>query len=103
MPDDLTRTALAAGAAQYLGKHDPRDPRVSPLFGSSKRTPPIQVHVGSAEILLDDSLRLAAEEHVEVHVWEGMPHVFPNSIGIFGAARAANDLLAAFVRSKLGT
>ncbi len=97
----LTRAALEAGARQYLGDRDRRDPRASPLYAAQRRTPPVQVHVGTAEILLDDSLRLAAHDRVEVHVWEGMPHVFPSSVGMFEAARAALDLTAAFVRAEI--
>ena len=98
----LTRAALAASARQYLGDHDPRDPRASPLYRLTGGTPPIQVHVGTAEILLDDSLRLGSLEPVEVHTWEGMPHVFPSSIGLFEAAQAAHDLIAGFLRAELG-
>ena len=65
----LTRAGLEAGVRQYLGAHDCRDPRASPLYGPTRETPPIQAHVGTAEILLDDSLRLASNERIQVHVW----------------------------------
>lgn len=97
----MTRAALEASARQYLGDHDPRDPRVSPLYGPTGGTPPIQVHVGTAEILLDDSLRLGSHDRIEVHAWEDMPHVFPSSIGLFEAAQAAHDLIAGFLRAEL--
>jgi acetyl esterase/lipase len=97
----LTRPALEASARQYLGDHDPRDPRASPLYGPTGGTPPIQVHVGTAEILLDDSLRLDSHDRIEVHAWEDMPHVFPSSIGLFEAARSAHDLIAEFLRAEL--
>jgi monoterpene epsilon-lactone hydrolase len=97
----LTRAALDAGARQYLGAHNRLDPHVSPLYGAGQTTPPIQVHVGTAEILLDDSLRLTSNESIQVHVWEDMLHVFPSSIGLFEAARAAHDLIATFLRSQL--
>ena len=97
----LTRAALEAGASQYLGAQDRRDPQVSPLYGVGQKTPPLQVHVGTAEILLDDSLRLDARDGVEVHVWEDMLHVFPSSIALFEAARSAHDLIAAFLRTQL--
>jgi acetyl esterase/lipase len=42
------------------------------LFRRASATPPVQVHVGTAEILLDDALRLESES-IEVHEWEGMP------------------------------
>jgi epsilon-lactone hydrolase len=97
----MTRAALEAGARQYLGDHDRRDPHASPLYGAAGKTPPIQVHVGTAEILLDDSLRLASQDRIEVHAWEDMPHVFPSSVGMFEAARAAQDLIATFLRAEL--
>jgi acetyl esterase/lipase len=96
----LTRAALENGVRQYLGGQDARDPRASPIYRSTGRTP-IQVHVGTAEILLDDALRLSSSDAIEVHVWEGMPHVFPRSIALFEAARAAHDVIAAFLRPNL--
>jgi len=97
----LTRAGLEAGVRQYLGAHDCRDPRASPLYGPTRETPPIQAHVGTAEILLDDSLRLGSHDRIEVHVWEGMPHVFPSNIGLFEAAQSAHELIAAFLRAEL--
>jgi acetyl esterase/lipase len=96
----LSRAALEGAARQYLGPHDPRDPRASPLYGAGG-TPAIQVHVGTAEVLLHDSLRLEAWNHLEVHVWDGMTHVFPSNVGLFEAARSALDLVAAFLRREL--
>jgi monoterpene epsilon-lactone hydrolase len=97
----LTRAGLEAGVRQYLGDVDRRDPRASPLYGSTRGEVRVQVHVGTAEILLDDSLRLGPPERVEVHTWEGMPHVFPSNIGLFEAARAAQDVMAAFLGAAL--
>jgi monoterpene epsilon-lactone hydrolase len=97
----LSRAALDAGATQYLGQGDPKDPRASPLYGRTRGAPSIQVHVGTAEILLDDSLRLATQDRVEVHAWEDMPHVFPSHIGLFEAAGGALGLMAAFLRKEL--
>lgn len=98
----LSRGALEAGARQYLRGHDARDPRASPLFGPVEHVPPLQVHVGTAEILLDDSVRLDALAGAEVHVWEGMPHVFPRNLARFEAARDALDLAGAFLRRSVG-
>ena len=97
----LSRAGLEAGATQYLGRGDRRDPRASPLYGRTRGTPSIQVHVGTAEVLLDDSLRLATEDRVEVHAWEDMPHVFPSNIGLFEASAVALDLIATFLRREL--
>lgn len=97
----LSRAGLDAAARQYLGDHDRRDPRVSPLYGVARGTPTIQVHVGTSEVLLDDSLRLKDLDHIEVNVWEDMPHVFPSSIGMFEAARTALDGIGASIRAQL--
>ena len=97
----LSRAALEAGVQLYLGSQNRWAPSASPLYEQRGQTAPIQVHVGTAEILLDDSLRIGSLERIEVHEWEGMPHVFPSSIDLFEAARAALDLIAAFVRTEL--
>ena len=55
----LTRDALEIAAALYLGDHDRRDPRASPLYGDFTSVPPVLFHVGEDEILLDDSHRVA--------------------------------------------
>ncbi|RCU52868.1 MULTISPECIES: alpha/beta hydrolase [Corallincola] len=66
----------------YLNTHCPCDPLVSPLYGDLSGLPPMMIHVGSEEVLLDDSVRLAekvkaAGGEVNLSIWEGMPHVFP--------------------------
>jgi monoterpene epsilon-lactone hydrolase len=103
----LTPEMLEITAATYLQGHDPRDPHASPLYGSFAGLPPTQIHVGTSEILLDDSLRYmsrAREAGVDVtaHVWEGMPHVFPTSVGTLEAAGEALDLVGDFLRERFG-
>jgi acetyl esterase/lipase len=100
----LSRAILAEGARQYLNNHDPRDGRASPLFAAPSRLPPIQMHVGSAEILLDDARRFAAREPTTMlHVWQGMPHVFLRNLAMLSAARAALDLVAGFLKEGIAS
>jgi monoterpene epsilon-lactone hydrolase len=99
----LTPEMLEITASTYLQGHDPRDPQASPLYGRLVGLPPIQIHVGSSEILLDDSLRFVSRAHQEgvdvtAHVWEGMPHVFPTSVGTLESAGQALDLIGDFLR-----
>jgi acetyl esterase/lipase len=73
---------LEEAAALYAPDADLRDPLLSPVFADYRGLPPLQIHVGSTEILLDDALRItrAAERAgVPVHlkVWASQPHVFP--------------------------
>jgi acetyl esterase/lipase len=99
----LTRAALASAAHQYLGTQDPRVPTASPLYGTLGGLPPIRVDVGEDEILLDDARRYAegvasADGQVQLHIWEGMPHVFPANVGVLQAADVALDHIASFLR-----
>ena len=66
---------------QYLAGADPRTPYASPLYGDHTDLPPTLIQVGSDEVLLDDSVRMAdrlraAGCHVEIEVWPRMPHVW---------------------------
>jgi len=68
-------------ARLYLGKTDPKNPFASPLYADFGGLPPLCIQVGSAEILLDDSTRLAkrareAGVEVQLDIWEDMIHVF---------------------------
>jgi acetyl esterase/lipase len=44
----------------YLAGHDAADPFASPLHANLAGLPPIRVHVGDDEVLLDDSVRLSS-------------------------------------------
>ena len=102
----LSRETLAGAAGLYLGSADARDSRASPLYGDLTRLPPVRIHVGEDEVLLDDSRRyadrfVAAGGVCEVHVWEGMTHVFPSGVGTLDAAGKALDDMGAFLRTVL--
>jgi hypothetical protein len=64
----------------YLGSVDSNDPMASPLQGRLSGLPPIRIHVGDDEVLLDDSRRyveraIAAGADALFDV-TGMPHGF---------------------------
>lgn len=98
----LTKETLLAAAQSYLGTHDPRDPLASPLYAALSDLPPIRVHVGEDEILLDDSIRYGesverAGGAIEVHSWQGMVHVFPSNLAFLRAAKEAIDDIGDFL------
>jgi monoterpene epsilon-lactone hydrolase len=102
------RSMLIEAAAMYLGSGDRRDPSASPLDGDLSLLPPVLIHVGEDEILLDDSLRYAerleeAGGLVTAHVWRGMPHVFCGLVGMLQAAPEALDIAGVFLRKVLAT
>ena len=89
----------------YLAGHAPSDPAVSPLFASLSGLPPVRVHVGDAEVLLDDSLRwveraVAAGVDAKVDVWDGMPHGFLGNIGGLQAADGALAHIGQFLTER---
>lgn len=91
----------------YLGGADPRDPLASPLYADLRGLPPLFIHVGDAEILLDDSRRLAERARasgvdVTLRIWPGMFHVFPIFPSLLPEARKAGDEMAAFILERGG-
>jgi acetyl esterase/lipase len=91
-------------AKLYLRDLDPRHPLVSPIYADLRGLPPMLVHVGNDECLLDDSVRLverAKEAGVETEfkIWDEMWHVFHGFP--IPEARQAIEEIGAFVRARL--
>ena len=91
--------------AAYLDGHDARDPKASPGYGDLAGLPPIRVHVGDDEVLLDDARRyvaraVAAGVDASVDIWEGMPHGFLAGVGRLDAATQALKAIGAFLESR---
>src|SRR5712675_534865 len=102
----FTKSQAAGLVASYLGHADPNDPLASPVYGDLSGLPPIRVHVGDDEVLLDDSRRyveraVAAGVDAELDVWMGMPHGFVTGIGQFEAARQSLDAIGAFLKGVM--
>jgi acetyl esterase/lipase len=104
----VTPAGSHAYAERYLGPDgDQFDPLASPLFADLTGLPPTYVQVGTAECLLDDSLRVArrlrdAGVPTDLDVWPDMVHILPFFAARVPEAAAALDAAAAFVRSRTG-
>jgi len=103
----ITRPGLLANAALYLGRKPADTPLASPLHADLAGLPPMLLQVGTAEILLDDALRLAtraAEANVEVRlsVWPDMPHVWHFFGFMLEEGRRAVAEAGDFLRARLG-
>ncbi|MEW9033463.1 MAG: alpha/beta hydrolase [Planifilum fimeticola] len=91
-------------AKLYLRDLDPRHPLVSPIYADLRGLPPMLVHVGNDECLLDDSVRLVerakkAGVETEFKIWDEMWHVFHGFP--IPEARQAIEEIGAFVRARL--
>ena len=97
--------ALLQGlAAMYLGSEDPKAPLASPVFAELHDLPPLYMNVGDDEILLDDTLRVAARAsetgvNVTLHVEPGGFHVYPFFVPDAPESRFTIRRVGEFIRS----
>jgi epsilon-lactone hydrolase len=104
----FVRSQVESFINAYLNGHDAADPIASPLYGDLVGLPPIRLHVGDDEVLLDDSLRfaeraVAAGVDAAVDVWKGMPHGFIGNPGVLAAAGDALAAIGAFLSTRFVT
>jgi len=98
------REGLAPMANHYTGSNDPKTPLISPLYADLHGLPPLLIHVGDAEILLDDSTRIAerakaAGVDVTLEVWPEMVHVWHVFAKILPEGQQAIDRIGEFIRT----
>jgi len=101
----FTKQQVAELVHSYLGSADANDPLASPLQGRLSGLPPIRIHVGDDEVLLDDSRRyveraVADGVDARLDVWTGMPHGFV-AIGTVKASARALDAIGMFLTERL--
>jgi monoterpene epsilon-lactone hydrolase len=101
-----TPAMLRQFAADYLAGADPRTPLASPLFAALAGLPPLLIQVGTADVLLSDSERLAAAAtaagvDVTLQVGEGLPHVYQITPGTPEAVQAVEQS-GKFLRARAG-
>jgi monoterpene epsilon-lactone hydrolase len=98
----VERGPLLEMAEAYLGGTDPREPLAAPLYADLKGLPPMLIQVGTAEILFDDSTRLAerakkAGVDVTLEPWEDMIHIWQFFASMVPEGRDAVDRIASFI------
>lgn len=91
-------------AAQYRNGADAKNPLISPLHANLRGLPPLLIHVGTAETLLNDSTRLAeaagqADIRVTLDIWPDMIHAFTLFYPQVAAAREALKRVGSFIQS----
>lgn len=102
----FTKFQAAGLVRSYLGVTDAKNPLASPLYADLSGLPPIRIHVGDDEVLLDDSRRyvenaVAAGVDAKLQVWMGMPHGFVTGVREFDAARQSLKAIGGFLTERL--
>ena len=106
---DLDPMIDAAGirdtAATYLNGADARHPLASPNFADLAGLPPMLIHVGTDEVLLDDARDLekrarAARVEAELEVWDGMIHVWHAFYQMLPEGERALDRLGDYISAR---
>jgi len=106
--DPMVKPAgLAMMADWFMAGGDKRDPYASPLYADLAGLPPVLLHVGEVETLLDDSRRMhdrlvAAGVDSSLEIFPEMVHVFHVFCGVVPEADAALEQVAEFLRKHLG-
>lgn len=100
----IVRERLAEAGRLYAGKRDPADPLLSPLFADPSGLPPLLIHAGGDEAMLDDSRRFAERAEaagvaVTFRVFDGMWHVFHTAADRVPEAQRAIDEIGDFVQA----
>ena len=98
----LNASAIAALGKHHIGDRNPKDPLLSPAHASLEGLPPLMVHVGTGEILLDDAraIRRAANKagvSMDYKEWTDMPHVFPLFHHVLPEGRQALQEMTSFI------
>jgi epsilon-lactone hydrolase len=99
----VQREGLVAMGAVYLAGKDPRSPLAAPLYADLKGLPPLLIQVGDAEVLLDDSTRLAdrakaAGVSTKLEVWPEMIHVWQLFASFLPEGQQAVDGIGGFLK-----
>jgi acetyl esterase/lipase len=105
--DTVSLPSLRKLATDYAAGRDLKDALISPLYGDLGGLAPMLIQVGSLEMLLSDSTRLAARAaaaHVDttLRVYPDMVHGFTAHFPRLACARRALAEAGAWVKERLG-
>jgi epsilon-lactone hydrolase len=101
-----TPDGMKEAADWYLAGQDPRHRYASPVHADLQGLPPVLIHVGDAEILLDDSTRFAARARaagveVTLEVWDEMPHCWHTFAGFLPEADRAIERIGTWLQERI--
>lgn len=89
----------------YAGDLQRNNPLISPVFADLKGLPPLLIHAGTNEILLDQATQIMenarnAGVDVKLKIWEGMFHVF-QIVGFLPETQKSLEQISQFISANL--
>ncbi len=89
----------------YLGDADPKHPHASPNFADLTGLPPLLIHVGDHEVLLDDSIALHAKAKgcgvdSTLEIWPEMIHVWHVFHPMLDEGKQGIERIGEYLRGK---
>lgn len=101
----FTKSGMIHMAKLYADETDVSSPLISPLYADLSGLPPVLIHVGTSEMLLSDSRRMAetlkkAGVDCVIKEWEDLFHVF-HTVVYIPEARIATAEIATFIKSHI--
>ncbi|MSP42580.1 MAG: alpha/beta hydrolase [Alphaproteobacteria bacterium] len=103
----IASDGLAGMTGSYLGSASPVHPHASPGLADLTGLPPLLIHVGDAEVLLDDSIRLdlkakACGVDSTLEVWDKMIHVWHAFHLMLDEGKQGIERIGEFLRGRWG-
>lgn len=103
--DPMVTPDISRMADLYLQGADPKNPLASPNYADLRSLPPLLIHVGRDEVLLDDSVKLDEKAKADgvdstLEIWEDMIHVWHAFHPMLPEGRQAIERVGAFLREK---
>ncbi len=104
----LSEFALRNWAGHYVGKYDPKEPYISPVFGDFSGFPPLLLFAGDKEVLLSDAQRVyesakKAGVKAELHIGKDMQHDWFLAFPFLVESRRALETLKNFLDCEAST
>jgi acetyl esterase/lipase len=101
----LNFNLLEMYAKDYAGELQRNIPLISPVFADLKALPPLLIHIGTNEILLDQATQVMENARVSgvditLKTWEGMFHVF-QMVAFLPETQKSLDHINQFITTNL--
>ena len=103
----LTKELVDLFTQAYVGEGDLRSSLVTPFYSNLSGLPPVLVHVGSNEMLVDDSVTVAkrieqAGGSVKLKVWQDMVHCWQLYGPMLEESMQSMEEIAHFILARTG-